>query len=942
MSVTSQGHRLFLRGDNAKFVVHFFADAAQTIPLIPKDSALYPTYTLYDINNEVIQSGVGIAEITAGRYRAEYQVPFDAPLSGDMSRWRIEWVMLSTDDRQVDFVEEFDIKDTVITASETREQKFIGLVGSTYRAILRLPQNASEVALDVYASTSVSQKLVDNVSTATNDIKYAPDGDSVVYYYDIDASLVGNQCAMFSIIWKVRNTALEPQTFIFQVLNIVTPYALALVTSLRMLIDKLQKRLGTVMAFEDSDCCEYLARGSELVNSVYPTTFFGYATMPQILTVHHLLYSGWYALQAQGLLSTELSFNFCVDENTLLPTEHGLVRAKNIVEATNYRYEVTKKIVGERMPVLEELAVSEFYNPINVNSIATCLKTDVTSAQLKSLLGKLQLSDRKACDTTYNWDLRGIGKEITDRFLTNTFKPTSFKLLTPYGYEQPTGVYKFEDRKCLEVSTALGYPVVATHNHPFLTLNTSTFEMEWKRADDLQKGDLIAINKNIPQTVGITCLKKYKDLIDGISLRYPDKSILPDSLSDELARLLGYLISEGDVTSETTIRFSNSNMDIIKDYLFCLSTCFPNVRPIISESENKVGYGNLDTKKLMHIVSFNSVRIRRFLYCIGLDYGKATEKVIPDTILTAPLSIAANFLKAFVEGDGCYSKHIRGTSELQVCVFSSHSKALLVDIQNLLLCYGIISTLQWTDNNKCVRISGKSLSEYVKKVGFLFKGKEYNHDKTNFTSLRESMPQVYYALKNNVRVLLGVNSKGWKNRKRYKIYWNHNATGCPNIRWEHIDRWWEDSKEAIKELNPEIYDRLDAFVDSKFLWKPVKEIVDAGYRTVIDPSFKSEGRVLDHAFQTGGIITHNSGQSVTMDFDQAGGLAELAGRWQEFLSSTLPAAKMSIVRRTSPVGVVAGRKYRFTDINLYTYKIASVSGMTNRILGQLTTLGLLF
>ena len=84
-----------------------------------------------------------------------------------------------------------------------------------------------------------------------------------------------------------------------------------------MLIDKLQKRLGIVQAYEDSDIVEYLARGAELVNSIYPTTFFGFQTMPGALTVHHLLYSGWYALQAQGLLSTEISFSFSGQTVTL-------------------------------------------------------------------------------------------------------------------------------------------------------------------------------------------------------------------------------------------------------------------------------------------------------------------------------------------------------------------------------------------------------------------------------------------------------------------------------------------------------------------------------------------------------------------------------------------------------------------------------------------------
>ena len=317
MSIQNATNRIFLRGETAKFIVHFYEDAAQTIPVTPIDSARYPLYTIYDINNEVIQSGIGIPEITPGRYRAEYIVAFDAPLSNDRSRWRIEWAIVSTDNRQIDFVEEFDIKDTVITASETREQKFIALMSNPYRAILRLSEQPYEVAFDMFIANNFSQKVIDNLTTGmSNGVKVAPNGDSMVYYCDVDASTINRACN-FAIIWKIRNTVSDPQEFVYQNLTVISPKTLMLVTSLRMIIDKLQKRLGTVQAYEDSDLVEYLSRGAELVNAQYPTTFWPSSSMPGALTVHHILYSAWYGLQAQQLLSVELGFNFSGQTVTL-------------------------------------------------------------------------------------------------------------------------------------------------------------------------------------------------------------------------------------------------------------------------------------------------------------------------------------------------------------------------------------------------------------------------------------------------------------------------------------------------------------------------------------------------------------------------------------------------------------------------------------------------
>jgi len=317
MAIKNETNRIFLRGETAKFIVHFYEDAGQTTPVIPIDSAKYPYYAIYDCNNELVQTGVGIPEITVGRYRAELIVAFDAPLSNDQNRWRVEWSIISTDNRQIDFVESFDVKDTVITASESREMKYITLIGNPYRTMLRLPEQPFEVALDVFKTGNFSTKVINNMtSVMANGIKLAPSGDSMVYYYDIDASIL-KQPTNFDIIWKTRNTVSEPQALVYQNLAVITPKTLMLITCLRMLIDKLQKRLGVVQAYEDSDIVEYLLRGAELVNAHYPTTYFGYQMIPQALTVHHLLYSGWYALQAQGLLNVELGFSFSGQSVTL-------------------------------------------------------------------------------------------------------------------------------------------------------------------------------------------------------------------------------------------------------------------------------------------------------------------------------------------------------------------------------------------------------------------------------------------------------------------------------------------------------------------------------------------------------------------------------------------------------------------------------------------------
>ena len=95
MSVQNESKRIHFRGETAVFRVSFFADAAQTTPTVPLDTADFPSYTIFDIDNNAVQSGIGQVEASPGTYKVEFAIPPGASLSQDLSRWRIEWSMLS-------------------------------------------------------------------------------------------------------------------------------------------------------------------------------------------------------------------------------------------------------------------------------------------------------------------------------------------------------------------------------------------------------------------------------------------------------------------------------------------------------------------------------------------------------------------------------------------------------------------------------------------------------------------------------------------------------------------------------------------------------------------------------------------------------------------------------------------------------------------------------
>jgi hypothetical protein len=86
-----------------------------------------------------------------------------------------------------------------------------------------------------------------------------------------------------------------------------------------MLIDKVQKKIGHVQAYSDSDMYEYMVRGTEYVNAVNPITGWTLVNWPAQygMTNFLLMAAAWWGLNAQYLSEGELAFNFSGQTVTL-------------------------------------------------------------------------------------------------------------------------------------------------------------------------------------------------------------------------------------------------------------------------------------------------------------------------------------------------------------------------------------------------------------------------------------------------------------------------------------------------------------------------------------------------------------------------------------------------------------------------------------------------
>ena len=292
-----------VRGVNTVFEQLFLDETGD--PLIPVDPSLYPSVAIVSPSEEIIQQGVG-TPLGDGRYRYNWFVPGDAELSSFDNSWRIDWFFLTSGGRQVAKTSSFAIIDNVVATAEERAYTNLTENNTSERLFLKLSREPSEV--------SVTLMNISGITESYTPIKVVMDGYTT-YYADTSDLGIGKYIAS----WKVRETPVSPaQTFIQQI-RVPENQFWFMQPSLRMLIDKVQKKEGHVQAYSDSDMYEYFLRGLDIVNQANPISGWTFGSVPVIggFDSYLIAAAAWWGLQAQFLAEGELKFDFTGQTVTL-------------------------------------------------------------------------------------------------------------------------------------------------------------------------------------------------------------------------------------------------------------------------------------------------------------------------------------------------------------------------------------------------------------------------------------------------------------------------------------------------------------------------------------------------------------------------------------------------------------------------------------------------
>jgi len=311
----------FARATSAVFEATFVDMDGEPISSIDTNS--YPAVDVKDPAGTSVSTGIG-KPLGSGNYSFRWFVPEDAEINTSDTPWSISWFFVTNTGHNKDFQETFHVVDAVEPEPEERQWTYLTRAGKNERLFLPMDTQPEELGLDIL---DTSNRLVVSIFPANNTTTEEMKETSIKvplpkrkigrvrrdgryhYFFDTDPLAIGE----YLIFWRVRETVVSPEDEVQQLLRVPEMNFWRLIQPLRMLIDKLQKRVGWVQAYADSDVYEYIIRGVGMTNSVAPSTNWNLASIPingsRGVIDAVLLYAAMWGLMAQQVLETELQFD---------------------------------------------------------------------------------------------------------------------------------------------------------------------------------------------------------------------------------------------------------------------------------------------------------------------------------------------------------------------------------------------------------------------------------------------------------------------------------------------------------------------------------------------------------------------------------------------------------------------------------------------------------
>ena len=303
-----------VRGTQASFEATF-TDLGGSA-MVPTNADQYPQIIISDAAAATVTTSVG-SSLGSGKYKFLWFVPETASLTTNTEKWTIQWIFVTSSGHTATHVEEFSIVDKIESTPEELSQTFLSRDGGTFRVLIRRPTQLYKVALTIKTQggiidqvNGIATTVIEKDSGHQNRLiqEKVQDGE-YVYFYDTDALSIGE----YYFFWDIQESEVSEINTDIQVGRVVPDVFWHYATELRILVDKLQKKAGTLQAYSSADLYSYLLNGLDMVNFIYPTTNFRLTEIPlsgsRGLRTAIIYASAIDALHAQQIMEVELSFD---------------------------------------------------------------------------------------------------------------------------------------------------------------------------------------------------------------------------------------------------------------------------------------------------------------------------------------------------------------------------------------------------------------------------------------------------------------------------------------------------------------------------------------------------------------------------------------------------------------------------------------------------------
>jgi DNA replicative helicase MCM subunit Mcm2 (Cdc46/Mcm family) len=267
-----------------------------------------------------------------------------------------------------------------------------------------------------------------------------------------------------------------------------------------------------------------------------------------------------------------------------------------------------------------------------------------------------------------------------------------------------TRFHIYPKQPILEVVTESGKSVKGTYNHPLLvvTKEKGAPRRRWKRLDEVELGDRVAVVTGFPCTIRAWLDTGFAPQQRTYEPKFRGR--VPAKLTPKLAALLGYMTGDGWIQR---YRIGFHVADTERDIL-------PTLRRLVSElfglEAGVVKRRRAHRKVLLHEVTVRSEDV-------ASNFSFLRKKRIPSLVLRSGNKVASSYLRWLFEADGSVFDKGRGSRAITL---KAKDVELLRDTQILLLRFGIHSRI--IENNLLIR-RGEDIIKFAKSVGFASKKK---------------------------------------------------------------------------------------------------------------------------------------------------------------------------------------------------------------------------